>query len=140
VEEHRLLLSGHRSIAIALGSVILCQAILVRHAVFPIMAVLRDLFLGPTTVRVALVVIGQCALFFVVIATLAVGSVAVGGWLFARLTGDLPEHDEIVRDNMAMAIFFALVLFAITAIVNEGLEDLSRSLIPYARTGVLRIP
>ena len=38
------------------------------------------------------------------------------------------------------AIFFAFVLFGITAIVNEGIEDLSRSLIPYGRTGIIRIP
>jgi hypothetical protein len=32
------------------------------------------------------------------------------------------------------------VLLAITVLLNEGLEDLSRSLIPYARTGVIRLP
>lgn len=140
IEEHRLLLSGHRSIAIALGSVILGQALLLRHAVFPIMAVVRDLFLEPVPLRAALVVVGQCVLFFLTIAVLSFGSVALAVWLFARMTGDLPEHDEILRDNVAVAVFFAFVVLAITAVVNEGIEDLSRSLIPYARTGIVRVP
>jgi uncharacterized membrane protein YjfL (UPF0719 family) len=140
IDEQKLLLSGHRSVAICLGAVIVCQAVLLRHAVFPIMAVVRDLFLAPVSWRAALWVFAQSTLFFVVIAGLALASVALGAYLFARMTGDLPEHEEILKDNVAVAIFFACVLFAITALVNEGLEDLSRSLIPYGRTGILRIP
>jgi len=140
IEEERLLASGHRSIAIALGSILLSQAILLRHAVFPIMAVVRDLFLAPLSLRAALWVLAQCALFFTLIALLALGSVALAGWLFTRMTGALQEHAEILKDNLAVAIFFGFVLLSITLIVNEGLEDLSRSLIPYGRTGILRIP
>ena len=140
INEQKMLLEGHRSVAICLGAVVMCQAFLLRHAVFPIMAVVRDLFLAPVSLKAALWVVAQCALFFLVIAGLAFISVALGAWFFARMTGDLPEHEEIVKDNIAVAIFFAFVLFGITAIVNEGIEDLSRSLIPYGRTGILRIP
>lgn len=140
LQGERLLLAGHRSIAIALGATILSQALLLRHAVFPSMAVVRDLFLERASVADLLAVAGQCALFFLVIAVLSFGSVALAGWLFTRMTGELPEHEEIFKDNVAVAIFYAFVLLAITAIVNEGIEDLSRSLIPYGRSGVLRIP
>ena len=67
-------------------------------------------------------------------------SVAVASWLFARMTRSLPEHDEILKDNLAVAIFFAFVMLGITLIVNEGLEDLSRSIIPWGESGILRIP
>jgi hypothetical protein len=56
------------------------------------------------------------------------------------MTGDLPEHEEILRDNVAVAIFYGFVLLAITIILNEGIEDLARSLIPYGRSGVVRLP
>jgi uncharacterized membrane protein YjfL (UPF0719 family) len=140
LEEERMLLAGHRSIAIALGATILSQALLLRHALFPIMAVVRDLFLKRTSMGEALLVAGQCALFVVVIGILSFGSVALAGWLFTRMTGHLPEHEEIFKDNVAVAIFYAFVLLAITAILNEGIEDLARSLIPYGRTGVIRLP
>lgn len=139
-EEERLLLGGHRSIAIALGATMLSQAFLLRHAVFPVMAVVRDLFLERVSVAELLWVIGQCFLFFVVIGILSFGSVWLAGWLFTRMTGSLPEHEEILKDNVAVAIFYGFVLLAITAILNEGIEDLSRSLIPYGRSGVIRLP
>jgi uncharacterized membrane protein YjfL (UPF0719 family) len=140
IEEERLLLGGHRSIAIALGATILSQALLLRHAVFPIMAVIRDLFLQRVSWADLMLVAGQCFLFFVVIGILSFGSVALAGWLFTRMTGKLPEHEEIFKDNVAVAIFYAFVLIAISLILNEGMEDLSRSLIPYGRTGVIRVP
>jgi uncharacterized membrane protein YjfL (UPF0719 family) len=140
IEEQRLLAGGHRSIAISLGAVIVCQAFLMRHAVFPVMEIVRDLFLRPPSARAAMVVLLQSAVFVTVIAALAWGSVAIAAWLFAKMTGELPEHDEILKDNVAVAIFFACVLVAITAIVNEGIEDLSRSLVPYGASGVIRLP
>jgi hypothetical protein len=139
-EAERLLLSGHRSIAIALGATILSQALLLRHVVFPVMAVMRDLFLQRASLLTVLAVTGQCGVFFFVIAAVSIGSVWIAGWLFDRMTGALPEHEEILRDNVAVAIFYAFVLLAITVILNEGIEDLSRSLIPYGRTGVVHLP
>jgi uncharacterized membrane protein YjfL (UPF0719 family) len=139
IDEERLLLSGHRSIAVALGAVVLSQALLLRHAVFPTMAVIRDLFVRPVSPGAAFWVVGHCLLFFVIIGILSFGSVAIAAWLFSRMTRSIPEHEEILKDNLAIAIFFAFVLLGITAIVNEGLEDLSRSIIPYAETGVVRV-
>jgi hypothetical protein len=136
----RLLLSGHRSIAVALGATILSQALLLRHVVFPVMAVMRDLFLERASVATVFAVAGQCGIFFAVIGAVSLGSVWLAGWLFTHMTGDLPEHEEILRDNLAVAIFYAFVLLAITLILNEGIEDLARSLIPYGRSGVVRLP
>lgn len=139
LDEEKYLLSGNRSIAISLGTVVLSQAILLRHAVFPTMAVIRDLFLRPFSGQAAFWVIAHCILFFLIIAILSFGSVALAGWLFSKMTRKIPEHEEIEKDNIAVAIFFAFVVLAITLIVNEGLEDLSRSLIPYSKTGVIQI-
>jgi uncharacterized membrane protein YjfL (UPF0719 family) len=138
-QEEEMLLAGHRSIAISMGSILLSQAVLLRHAVFPVMAVVRDLFLQPAGTSRTLAVIAQCALFFVIIGLLSMASVWVAVLLFTRLTGRIPEQEEIRKDNVAIAIFFAFTVLAVTLIVNEGMEDLSRSLIPYG-TRVLRVP
>ena len=116
------------------------QALLLRHVVFPVMAVLRDLFLQRVSLSMALAVAGQCGIFFLVIGAVAIGSVWLAGWLFTRMTGEIPEQEEILRDNLAVAIFYAFVLLAITVILNEGIEDLARSLIPYGRSGIVRLP
>jgi hypothetical protein len=36
-------------------------------------------------------------------------------------------------------VFFGFVVIAIALVVNEGLGDLARSIIPYAETGVVHI-
>ena len=74
-----------------------------------------------------------------IIGVLSFGSVALAAWLFTRMTGALPEREEILRDNVAVAIFFAFVVLGTALIVNEGLADLARSIIPFAESGVLRI-
>lgn len=140
LDEERLLLAGHRSIAVAFGAVLLSQALLLRHAVFPTMVVVRELLVERPAAAATLVALGQCALMFALVAAVAVGSVALAGWLFTRLTGRLAEHEEIRRDNVAVAIFYAFVLLAITVILDQGVEDLARSLIPYGRSGFVHLP
>jgi len=140
IEEERLLLGGHRSVAICLGATLLSQAWLLRHAVFPIMVMVRGLLVGPASLGATLLVLGQSLLVLVALGLLSFVSVALAAWLFTRLTGSLREHEEILKDNQAVAIFFAFALLAITALLNEGVEDLSRSLIPYGSSGILRLP
>ena len=139
IDEERLLLGGHRSVALALGAIVLSQAVLLRHAVFPVMAVVRDLFVRPVSLSATAWVLGHCVLFFVIISSLSFGSVALAGWLFTKMTRSIPEREEILRDNLAIAILFACVMLAVTLIVNEGLEDLSRSIVPYPQAGVLTV-
>ncbi len=140
LDEERLLLQGNRSVAIGLGSILLSQAILLRHAVFPTMTMVRDLLLKPVSAGAALWVLGHCAAFFLIVGTLAFASVALAAWFFKKMTGPLPERDQILKDNVAVAILFAFVILGVTLIVNEGLEDLSRSIIPQSPTGILRLP
>lgn len=140
VDEEALLRQGNRSAGIALGAVVLGQAILLRHAVFPSMVVLRELFLAPPSAGDVLRAVGQSALFFLIVGLLASGSIALAGWLFARMTGSIAETEEMLRDNVAVAVFYACVVLAVAVLVNEGLEDLSRSLIPYGRTGIVHLP
>jgi Domain of Unknown Function (DUF350) len=135
-----LLLAGHRSIAIVHGAALLSQAILLRHAVFPVMAVVRDLFIQHVGLGQAVAMIAQCGLMFLIIGLLSVGSVVLAAWLFTLMTGRIPEREEIRKDNLAIAIFFAFAVLAITVIVNEGMQDLARSLIPYGSRGIVRIP
>ena len=140
IDEEGLLQSGHRSIAISLGAILLCQAILLRHAVQPVMVMVRELFLDRPTVREALGTALRCAGVVSLLTLVAIGSTALAAFLFTRMTRGLDEHGEIRRDNVAVAILHAFVLLAITAILNEGMEDLARSLVPFGSRGVLTLP
>jgi uncharacterized membrane protein YjfL (UPF0719 family) len=134
-----LLREGHLGVAISAGSILLCQAILIRHAVFPVMAGARELFLSPWSAKAALAGSIRGALIVILVSATAYGSVALASLLFTRMTGSLDEHAEIRNNNVAVAVFHAFVLLAITAVLNEGIEDLARSLVPYGRTGIVTI-
>ena len=88
----------------------------------------------------ALVTAARCAGVVSLLTVVAFGSTALAAFLFTRMTRGLDEHAEIHRDNVAVAIFHAFVLLAITAVLNEGMEDLSRSLVPFGGRGVLTLP
>ncbi len=140
IDEEHLLRSGHRSIAVVLGTVVLCQAILLRHAVFPCMVMVRELFFRPFSVKDVVAVALQCLLLFTIVGVLGVASVAGAGFLFSRLTRGLPEREEILKDNLAVAVLFSFVVLAITLVLNEGMADLARALVPLGGTGLVRLP
>ncbi len=139
-DEEQYLIARNRSVAVTLGSIVLSQAILLRHAVFPTMTVVREMFLRPFSWGSVSWTLFQCFLFFIVISVLSCSSVIIAVWFFTKMTGAIQEQEEIRKDNLAMAIFFSFVILSITLIVNEGLEDFSRSIIPYSTRGILTIP
>jgi len=141
IDEDQLLKSGNRAIALELGTTMLCQAILIRHAVYAAMAVVRNLFIEELAWKEAFSVIGRSILCVMIIVALAMISVQVAGSLFKRLVHHMNVDTAIrVTGNVAMAIFYSMALLAITLVLNEGMEDFSRSLIPYGRGGIVDLP
>lgn len=134
--------------AIVLGAATLCEAFLLRHAVFVIMAIVRDflvshgnhLFAGHVPLGSVLRTIWLSTCLLTVLSMISVMSIWVAGAFFNWMTRGIDELAEIASGNIAMAVFFAFVLFAVTAILNEGIEDFSRGLIPFTRPGVIRLP
>jgi hypothetical protein len=124
--------------AIALGAATLSQAFLLRHGVYLVMVLLQD-FLATYGHRVLSGAFpfaaffkqaGLALLLFAAIAMLSVLSIWIASAFFNRMTPGIDEIDEIARGNLAVAVLFAFVLFAITAILNEGIGDITRALIP----------
>lgn len=134
--------------AVALGAATLSQAYLLRHAVFVVMALVQDfliahgrnLFSDAFPAAPFFRMVGLAALLTVILSALAVLSIWIAGFFFNLMTPGIDELEEIRRGNLAVAVLFSFVLFAITVILNEGIEDVSRALIPYSRSGAVRIP
>lgn len=139
-----------RSLApvIAVGAATLCQAFLLRHAVFAVMALVQDFLVtygnhvlaGEFPFGPFLRLAGVSALLMILLSGLAVLSIWIAGTFFNWMTRGIDELAEIAKGNVSLAVLFAFVLLAVTAILNEGIEDVSRALIPYSRSGVIRLP
>jgi hypothetical protein len=134
--------------AIALGAATLSQAYLLRHAVFVIMALVQDflvtygsaLLAGPFPFLPFLNLIVLAALLLAVMSLLAWLSIVIAGAFFNKMTGEIDEMKEIMSGNKFIAILFAFVLFAVTVILNEGIEYIARALIPYSKSGIVSLP
>src|SRR5512137_1394785 len=103
------------------------------------MAVVRNVVVRPLPLVSAAWAVGYALLFFAIVGVLSFASVVLAAWLFSKMTRTLPEREEILKDNLAVAILFAFVVVAITLVVNEGVVDLSRSIIPYPESGLVQI-
>ena len=86
---------GYNDELTAGGHLVLAQAILLRHAVFPTMVVIRELFLRPFSAAAAASALGHALLFFVIIGVHWLGviiAIALFGVWCGRLAVD-PQFD-----------------------------------------------
>lgn len=137
--ESDLARAGNPAEGLAMGAVVLGQAVLLRHAVYPVMAMMRNVLSRPFRLPEVAIGVLYSALFVLVVAAAAVFAVQFAAWMFTRLTPELDEREEIRRGNLAVAIYFALIVLSTTIVVNEGVEDLARSIIPYESAGIVQI-
>lgn len=134
--------------AIALGAATLCQAFLLRHAVFMVMSLVQDflvaygdrLFVASFPFGPFWRAVGLALSLVIVLSMISVASIWLAARFFDWMTRGIEELEEIANGNVPIAILFAFVLFAVTAILDEGIEDLARALVPYTRSGVVRLP
>lgn len=142
INEDEEMQQGNRSIAIELGATILCQAILARHAVYAFMAMIRTLFVESLKGTEVFWLLARSIGFIIVILVFSLGSIHIAGKIFKRIMKSRKHvkiDEAINKNNVAVAIFYALVLIAITIVLNEGMADFSRSLIPYGRAGIVSL-
>lgn len=139
IDEIQKLLDGNKSIAIMLGAVIISQAILLRHALHPIMVVIRNSMLNKIAGMSIVWAVIYCLLFLIIISIVSIMAAALATWMFAKMNKDFNAKDELMKDNVAVAIFLGTVVIAIVLIVEGGVSDLAESIIPYVERGFLTL-
>ncbi|AKJ63459.1 DUF350 domain-containing protein [Kiritimatiella glycovorans] len=120
--------AGNSAAAVLLGAELLAFGILMTRCLYPVSAVLQNLFLGSGlgALKSVLVLIGYIVLGY----ALSVLTVALAAQLFKLLSRDLDENAEIRAGNLAAAIVFGMVIVTIAFMVQSGLGDLLNTLIP----------
>src|SRR6185295_10709303 len=103
--------------AIALGAATLCEAYLLRHAVFGVMTLVQDFLVvngnrmvsGVLPLGPLLKLMGISALLLVVLSILSVMSIWIASTFFNWMTRGIDELAEIASGNIPVAILFAFV-------------------------------
>lgn len=140
VDEENELRKGNVAVGILLGSVILGQAVVVRQALGPIMAVVQLFILGgERRIGLFLQMTAFAAGYILLSGGLAVVCLLFGFRLFDRLTPGLDEFEEIRSGNVAVAVFMGFFVLAVCFLISAGVQGLVRALVPFPRVGSLPV-
>lgn len=135
-DEEEQLKRKNVSVGLVLGGILLGEVIIVKQAIYPVMAVVQ------------LFILGEDRSFFSFIKTLglSIGHVLMAGilavvsmlfcfWLFNLLTPRIDQYEEIKQNNMAVAVFMALFIVGICLLLSTGVSGLIKALIPFPDIG-----
>jgi putative membrane protein len=136
IDEEKQLKAGNTSVGLILGSTILGEAIVVKQAIYPVMAVIQIFVLGQDrNVGNFLKMIGFSIGYVVLVGFLALASILFSFWLFNKMTPRINQYEEIKNNNIAVALFMAFFIVAICFLVSSGVSGLARALIPFPEIG-----
>ena len=139
IDEEQHMLDGRTSISIVLGSVLLSQAMLVRHAVHPVMTVIRTGLVNRLSQLNTLSVLGHSLLYIIIMGSLSVLITGMAIGLFSLMNRRISHQEEVLKDNIAVAVFLAFVVLSVTVIIDQGMADLAQSIIPELERGYIRV-
>ena len=135
-DEEAQLKRKNTAVGIVLGSVLLGEAIVVRQALYPVMAVIQIFILGPERSTGAyLKLLGLSIGYVLLSGVLAILCILFSFWLFDKLTPRIDQYEEIKAGNMAIAVFMALLIIGVSLLISSGVSGLTRALIPFPAVG-----
>jgi uncharacterized membrane protein YjfL (UPF0719 family) len=138
LDEERQLKKKNVSIGIVLGGIFLGEAIIVREAIYPVMAVIQIYVLGEEHNALNFFKMLGFSIGYVLLSgILALVSILFSLWIFNKMTPRLDELEEIKNNNVAIALFVALFVLAICLLMSSGVAGLTRALIPFPEIGTM---
>jgi putative membrane protein len=135
-DDEQQLKKRNMSVGIVLGSILLGEALVVKQALYPVMAVIQLFVLGRERSPGGFIMVLLYSLGYVLLAgLLAIVCILFSFWLFNRLTPRLDHYEEIKNNNMAVALFMALFIVGICVLISAGVSGFVRALIPFPEIG-----
>jgi uncharacterized membrane protein YjfL (UPF0719 family) len=135
-DDERQLKKKNTSTGLVLGSILVGEAIVVKQAIYPVMAVIQ-IFIAGEEKRIPgfLKMLGYSVGYVILAGVLAIVCIIFSLWLFDKLTPRIKQYDEIKENNIAVALFMALFIVAVCMLVSSGVSGLTRALIPFPEVG-----
>lgn len=136
LDEERQLREKNTSVGVLLGSILLGEAIVVKQAIYPVMAVIQIYILGEEKgFSNFLKMLGYSVGYVFLAGILALACILFSFWLFNKLTPRIDHFQEIKENNVAVALFMAIFIIAISFLISTGVAGLTRALIPFPEVG-----
>ena len=125
IDEWEELRKGNVAVGVVLGAIVLSVALILRPAMST-SAINWDVGTQSYPYYALLIEVVQLAVGLV----LAVACIAFALWLFARLTRDVDELEELKKGNMAVAALLAGVTVAVALLVSTAIDGIIAGVIP----------
>lgn len=136
LDEERQLREKNVSVGLLLGSTLLGEALVVKQAIYPVMAVIQIFVLGQEKNFVNfLKMLGFSVGYVLLAGILALVCILFSCWLFNKLTPRIDHFQEIKENNIAVAMFMAIFIIGISILISTGVAGLTRALIPFPEVG-----
>lgn len=136
IDEEKELKRKNVSVGVVLGSVFVGEALVVKQALYPVMAVIQLFVMGQEKNAGSFAEVLLYGLGYVLLAgILAILCILFSFWLFNRLTPNLDTYREIMDNNLAVAVLMALFIVGICLLMSAGVSGLVRALIPFPQVG-----
>jgi putative membrane protein len=140
IDEEKQLKKKNISVGIVLGSIFIGEALVVKQALYPVMAVIQLFILGQKKDAGSFAEVLLYGLGYVLLAgILAILCILFGFWLFNRLTPNIDTYLEIQDNNLAVAVLMALFIVGICLLMSAGVSGLVRALIPFPEVGSISL-
>ncbi|UCE40909.1 MAG: DUF350 domain-containing protein [Candidatus Aminicenantes bacterium] len=136
IDEEKQLRKKNVSVGIVLGSIFIGEALVVKQALYPVMAVIQLFILGQEKDLGSFTEVLLYSLGYVFLAgILAILCILFSFWLFNRFTPNIDTYQEITENNLAVALLMALFIVGICLLMSAGVSGLVRALIPFPEIG-----
>lgn len=138
LDEEIQLKKKNTSVGIILGSVLLGEAIVVKQAIYPVMAVIQIFILGQEKSLVNyLKMLGYGFGYVLLTGILALICILFSFWLFNKMTPRIDQLEEVKNGNIAVAVFIGLFVISICLLMSAGVAGLTKALIPFPQVGTV---
>lgn len=135
-DEETQLKRGNAAVGVVLGGILVGEVIVVRQAIYPVMAVLQIFVMGGNRSFPAFLELAGLSVGYVLLAgILAVLCILFSLWLFDKMTPGIDEYEEIKSGNIAVAVFMAMLIVAVSILIGSGVAGLTRALVPFPEIG-----
>ncbi len=126
-----LINNNNLSASLVITSSFIAMAIMVKSALYPINAVIQDFwFMTDKNLMGFLFLFGKAFGYLALTIMLSLLSITMALIIFQRLTKDIDEEQEVMKNNGAVGLLLAGVLIAFAIMVESGICDLVNALIP----------
>ena len=136
LDEEKQLKKKNISVGIVLGSIFIGEALVVKQALYPVMAVIQLFILGQEKDAGSFAQVLLYGFGYVLVAgLLAILCILFCFWLFNRLTPHIDTYQEIQDNNLAVAVLMAFFIVGVCLLMSAGVSGLVRALIPFPEVG-----